>query len=107
MLAFYDWYQASGHSLDDLAQITHGLVQAPSHYPDPIQIANGLLNRVASAHSLEFADRVFMSIPGVTEAESQEMVAGNTALFEAVVGDSDADLPTYINLLAGNHTCIR
>ena len=92
LLEFYDWQQASGYSLDDLAQITHGPVQAPSHYPDPIQIANGLLNRVASAHSLEFADRVFMSIPGVTEAESQEMVAGNPALFEAVVG---APTPTY------------
>jgi hypothetical protein len=92
LLEFYDWQQASGYTLDDLAQITRGPVQAPSHYPDPTQIANGLLNRVASTHSLEFADRVFMSIRGVTEAESQEMVAGNPTLFKEVVG---APTPTY------------
>jgi hypothetical protein len=92
LLEFHDWQQASGYTLDDLAQITRGPVQAPSHYPDPTQIANGLLNRVASTHSLEFADRVFMSIRGVTEAESQEMVAGNPTLFKEVVG---APTPTY------------
>jgi len=92
LLGFYDWYQASGYSLDDLGQITHGQVQLPSHYPDPTKIAQALLAGVAGAHSLEFADRVFMSIPGITEAESQQMVAANPSLFQAVIG---APTPTY------------
>jgi hypothetical protein len=92
LLEFYDWQHASGLSFDDLGQITHGPVQTPSHYLDPIAIANDLLNRVANTHALEFADRVFMSIPGVTEAESQAIIARYPTLFKELVG---APTPTY------------
>src|SRR5262249_38527243 len=46
----------------------------------------------ATDHSLEFADRVFMLLPGVIEAESQQIIAGNPAVFEAV---PDASPPAF------------
>ncbi len=88
LLTFFDWYQASGYQLDDLGTITQGLVLVPSSYPDPGVLAGKLVTAVANDHSLEFADRVFMSLLGVTEAESQQMIAGNPGLFEPVPGSA-------------------
>jgi hypothetical protein len=86
LLAFFDWYQTSGYQLDNLGTITQGPVQSPASYPSPADLATKLATAVATDHALEFADRVFMLLLGVTEAESQQMIAGNPALFEAVPG---------------------
>jgi hypothetical protein len=88
LLQFFDWFQASGYQLDDLGTITQGLVLNPASYPNPADLAGELATAVAADRSLEFADRVFMLLPGVTEAESQQMIAGNPALFAAI---PDAD----------------
>ncbi len=92
LLTFHDWYQAGGYQLDDLGTITQGPVLNAPAYPQPASLAAELASTVASEHSLEFADKVFVSLLGVTEAESQQMIAGNPTLFAAVPG---AATPTY------------
>jgi hypothetical protein len=92
LLQFYDWYQASGYQLDDLGTITQEPVLNPAAYPAPATLATQLVEAVATDHLLEFADKVFVSLLGVTEAESQQMIAGNPALFAAVPG---AATPTF------------
>jgi Tc toxin complex TcA C-terminal TcB-binding domain/Neuraminidase-like domain len=92
LLEFFDWYQESGYSLDDLGTITKGPVQAPASYPNSTDLAGKLAANVATDHSLEFSDRVFMLLLGVTEAESQQMIAGNSSLFQTVPG---AIVPTF------------
>jgi hypothetical protein len=84
LLAFYDWVQTSGYSPDDLGTITHGTVQLPASYPDPSDLAQKMVTLTTTTHALEFADRVLVSLLGVTEAESQQMIADNGALFELV-----------------------
>src|SRR5262249_48752544 len=39
LLGFYDWWKASGFSLDDLGFVTHGPVQQTQAYPDPQTMA--------------------------------------------------------------------
>jgi hypothetical protein len=92
LLEFFDWFQASGYQLDDLGTITQGLVLNPASYPNPADLAGELAATIAADHSLEFADRVFMLLPGVTEAESQQMITGNPALFAAI---PDANPPAF------------
>jgi hypothetical protein len=86
VLEFFDWFLASGYKLDDLGIITNGPVQVPAAYPQPATLAAALAKAVAAAHALEFADHVFMTLPGLTEAESQQMIVGNPAFFELVPG---------------------
>jgi hypothetical protein len=92
LLAFYDWYQASGYQLDDLRIITNAPVLNPAAYPQPATLAAKLPAAVATDHSLEFADKVFMSLLGVTQAESQQMIAGNPTLFAPASGPAT---PTF------------
>src|SRR5208283_1872691 len=66
LLGFFDWYQSSGFQLKDLEVITQSLKPVPASYPDPRAVAGSLAAEVAANHALEFADRVFMSMTGVT-----------------------------------------
>jgi hypothetical protein len=84
VLDFYDWYQSSGYSLDDLGVITHGSVRKPTSYPDKIATAQSLVAGSAREHALEFADTVFAFSPGVTEAQSRQIISANGGLFERV-----------------------
>src|SRR5262249_42132682 len=78
------WYQGSGYSLDDLACITRGPVAQPSNYPNTSAVASEIVAGVAQDHALEFADTVFAFLAGVTEQQSQQILALNPTLFEAV-----------------------
>jgi Tc toxin complex TcA C-terminal TcB-binding domain/Neuraminidase-like domain len=86
LLAFFDWYQASGFRLGDLGVITQSLTPVPASYPNPLVLTRSLAAEMAADHALEFADRVFMSITGITEVESQQMISENPALFEPAPG---------------------
>jgi hypothetical protein len=92
LLDFYDWYQASGCQLDDIGTIIQDSIMNPKPYPQPATLAPKLVAAVATDRSLTFADKVFTTLLGVTDAESQQMIAGNPALFSAVAG---AATPTY------------
>jgi hypothetical protein len=92
LLDFYDWYQTGGYQLDDLGTITQGPVLNSARYPQAPTLAAKLALTVAADRSLEFSDKVFTSLLGVTDAESQQMIAGNSTLFQAV---PDAATPTF------------
>ncbi len=84
LLTFYDWYQASGYSLDDLGTITGGPVQRPAAYPDKTVTATNLVAAIARDHALEFANTVFAFLPGVSETQSKSILDANPTLFELV-----------------------
>jgi len=71
LLEFFDWYRTGGHSLGDLWLITHGTALTPEPYPDAGTLAGKLVALTAADHALEFSDRVFMSLLGLSEAASQ------------------------------------
>ncbi len=82
LLAFYDWYQGSGYALDDLGVITGGPVQRPAAYPDKTVTATNLVAGIARDHALDFANTVFAFSPGVTEAQSKQIIDANASFFE-------------------------
>src|SRR5262249_21735709 len=92
LASMYDWFQGSGYALDDLGMMTSGQVGNPSRYPDKNAAAANLVSGVAKDHALEFADTVFAFSPGITEAQSQQIIKANPSLFEAVPNSSTGAL---------------
>jgi hypothetical protein len=77
LLKFYDEWQTTPYSLDDLGFITHGPVVNDQNYPDPASISQQIVAKVAAEDALTFADTVFASIPGINEAQSRAIVAAH------------------------------
>src|SRR5262249_35959880 len=65
LLEFYDWWKASGFSLDDLGFVTHGPVQQAQAYPEPQTMATQIVAELQAENALQFADTVFAFFPGV------------------------------------------
>lgn len=80
---FHNW-NSSARKLDDLAYVTGQTVLKPANYPDAATVAAALEAALRGQRVMEFADTVFSQIPGITEAQSRQIVAANVAAFEAV-----------------------
>jgi hypothetical protein len=75
LLEFYDWWKTTPYSLPDLALITGTSLQDAEGYPDPAAIAQAIIQDTQASGALTFTDTVFAFLEGVTEAQSQEIVA--------------------------------
>ena len=86
-LEFYDWLKSTDFSPDDLAFITGGSVENPEAYPDAEAITAKLLQKVKAEQSVIFTHNVFAFLEGVTEEQSQKIIADNTgAIFDKARG---------------------
>lgn len=86
LLASYDWWKTSNRSLDDLAFVTRGEVRNPDAYPSASDVADRIQQRVQENRALIFADTSFALIAGVTEEQSQTIVALNYRAFLVPAG---------------------
>ncbi len=80
------WTKSAKRSVDDLAFITGAAVQGATAYPHAATIAQQIVERLAADRSLSFTDTAFVLVPGVTEAQSRDLVAANPGTF-TVAGD--------------------
>lgn len=90
LLAFYDRWQASGFSLDDLGFVTDGKVLKGDGYPAAAVLADAIARAVRADRPLEFAETVLTQLPGVTEASSRAFVAANEGAAGALEKVADA-----------------
>lgn len=77
------WWKASGYSLDDLNVILgRGDVVDASMYLSSVDVAKEILQKIADAKQLLFADTVFSYLDGVNETQSREIFNANSAIIE-------------------------
>src|SRR5690606_33976320 len=83
LLALHQWWKTSGYTLDDLHVILKtGNVADAASYLSSAETAKEILLQLTEANQLVFADTVFAYVDGVTEAQSRELIASNTAIIE-------------------------
>ena len=75
------WTKRAKRSVDDLAYVVGAPVEGAAGYPQAASLAQRVVDRLAADRSLTFTDTVFTLVPGVTEAQSRELVAANAAAF--------------------------
>lgn len=80
----FDKWNTSARKLDDLGYVTGGVVLKPATFPDPAAVAAALVSSLRDDRVLEFADTVFSQVPGITEAQSRQIIAANQTAFEGV-----------------------
>jgi hypothetical protein len=81
--------RALGIPLDDAAFVIEAVTATPAH-PRPDEVAAALAERLGRERRWEFADTLLAALPGVSEADSQRILAANTA---AAATDPVADRP--------------
>lgn len=97
----FDRWRTSRLTLDDLSFLLGGTVLKPSTYPDAAFIANEIAAAVRAAHALEFDDTVFSQLPGISEAQSRQILAANPAMAERVAGSNSYRLNRAFNPVTG------
>ncbi|MGQ3131264.1 MAG: neuraminidase-like domain-containing protein [Flavobacteriales bacterium] len=84
VITFYRWLKSTVFSLDDLHFILEtGDATAAANYKTPEEVALAVISQVQGSSALLFADTVFTRIDGITETQSRDIVAANTAVLEA------------------------
>ncbi|MCK5228900.1 MAG: hypothetical protein KAR13_01460, partial [Desulfobulbaceae bacterium] len=86
LLVFYDWWQTTDYSLNDLEFITGGQVKKSEAYPDASGISRRLIQNIKVEQALTFSDTVFAFLEGVTEEQSQKVIAQNLGAFVETPG---------------------
>jgi hypothetical protein len=78
VLEFYDWWQASGYTLNDLGFVTRGTVYNPEAYPDANKLVQQMVENVQVDKAFDFADTVFAFLERVTEEQSRKIITANS-----------------------------
>lgn len=96
-VATIDWYLEMPWSIGELEYILGGA--RPDSLPDPTEVAQGIIDRVAQNESLIFAETIFSLAEGVTEAQSRAIIEKNANRFEEVKraggGEGETAVPRY------------
>ena len=85
VLEFYDWWQASGYTLDEVELLTSTLANDGAS-PEAQEITKRILAAIKADQALMFSDTVFTFLEGVTEEHSKRIVAANTGAIVEVLG---------------------
>ncbi|MBW2559119.1 MAG: hypothetical protein JRD69_09875, partial [Deltaproteobacteria bacterium] len=88
LLDFYDWWQTTDYSLDDLEFITGGEVEKPEAYPDASEISRRIVRKIKADQVLTFKNTLFAYLEGVADAHSLAILEHeeNSGLFTEARG---------------------
>jgi hypothetical protein len=91
LIDFHDWFEDCpgdiAEIVEDLAFITGRPVGDESRFPDPVEVAALIVERVERDGSLIFADTLFAELDGVSEAESRAIVSANAPATLTALGE--------------------
>ncbi len=86
LIDFFDWWESTEYTLDDLAFITAGVVAKPEAYPDVEAMTTQLFRQARANQKLVFTHTVFAFLEGVTEDQSQAIISANPGCFAKAPG---------------------
>lgn len=84
LMDFHQWWKTTSFSIDDLHYIIEsGGVAVPESYKSKSELADQLIEQVASANALNFADTIFAYFDDITEEQSKAIIGANGSVLEA------------------------